>query len=120
MTDLSPRDRGRARRLIEQLDALGVDAEGLVRQDLTGGVPTVARLAVAGKVAAILPEGVGDGDALARVVGELIDALGDGREDTLGVRWRLVDGDDRPIGLTAADLRAAIKRRSGTGKERKR
>lgn len=118
IVDLTPRDRGRARRLIEQLGDAGVrDPEGVVRQDLTGGVPTVARLALADRLAAALSAGA-EGRAVVDIAGRLIEAIDGGRDDELGVRWRLVDGDDRPIGLTAADLRAAIERRpKATGKE---
>ena len=119
IADLVPRDRGRARRLIDLLDKAGVrDAENVVRQDLTGGVPTVARLALANHLAGVLATGGEAARAADRALGPLVEALGGGRDDDLGVRWRLVDGDDRPIGLTAADLRAAIKRRvDAAGKE---
>jgi hypothetical protein len=122
IADLTPRDRGRARRLIEQLGGAGVrDAESIVRQDLTGGVPTVARLTLADRLVALLPSGSNETPALERTIGRIIEALGDGRDDERGIRWRLVDGEDRPIGLTAADLRAAIKRRADAdGKERDR
>lgn len=111
IVELGPRDRGRARRLITQLEAAGVrDAENVVRQDLTGGVPTVARLVISDQLAALLPQG-GEARAVERAIGRLVEAMDDGRDDELGVRWRLVDDDDRPIGLTSADLHAAIKRR---------
>jgi len=107
---LTPRDRGRARRLIEQLEAAGVrDAEGVVRQDLTGGVPTVARVALADRLAALLPAAA-DGRAFERAIGGVVEEIDDGRDEALGVRWRLVDGDGRPVGLTGEDLRAAAKR----------
>jgi hypothetical protein len=116
---LSPRERGRARRLIEQLGEARVrDAEGIVRQDLTGGVPTVARLALADRLAAVLPSAA-DAKAIDRAIGQLVEAMADGRDEALGVRWRLVDGDGRPVGLTAEDLRAAAKRRANS-KERER
>jgi len=119
ISELTPRDRGRARRLIEQLDEAGVrDAEGIVRQDLTGGVPTVARLALADRLAAVLPPAA-DAKAVDRAIGQLVEAMDDGRDEALGVRWRLVDGDGRPVGLTAEDLRAAAKRRANS-KETKR
>ena len=112
ISELTPRDRGRARRLIEQLDEAGVrDAEGIVRQDLTGGVPTVARLALADRLAAILPS-TADAKAVDRAIGRLVEEIDDGRDEALGIRWRLVDGDGRPIGLTAEDLRAAVKRQA--------
>jgi hypothetical protein len=118
IADLGPRDRGRARRLIETLTETGVrDAENVVRQDLTGGVPTVARVAVADTLAALVGAEGGEAPHLDQVLTSLLGALGDGRADDLGVRWRLVDGDNRPIGLTAADLRAAIKRRAARDKE---
>jgi len=124
ITDLSPRDRGRARRLVERLEGAGVhDAESVVRQDLTGGVPTVARLALAARLAEQLAFAGDDAAAIEGAIGPVIEALGDGRDDELGVRWRLVDGEDRPIGLTARDIRAAIDRTAdddGARKERKR
>jgi hypothetical protein len=107
---LAARDRGRARRLIEQLEEAGVrDAEGVVRQDLTGGVPTVARVALSDRLAALQPSGA-DARAFERVIGRLVEQIDDGRDEGLGVRWRLVDGDGRPLGLTGEDLRAAAKR----------
>jgi hypothetical protein len=119
MSDLPPRDRGRARRLIERLTDTGVrDAEGVVRQDLSGGVPTVTRIAVADRLAALLPTSDDSAGAVARAIGPLVEALDDGRDDGLEVRWRLVDGNDRPIGLTAQDLRDATKRRAAAEKEK--
>lgn len=107
---LTARDRGRARRLIEQLDDAGVrDAEGIVRQDLTGGVPTVARLALADRLAALL-QAAADERAFERALGRIVEEIDDGRNEALGVRWRLVDGDGRPVGLTGEDLRAAARR----------
>jgi len=112
IADLSPRDRGRARRLIEALTEAGVrDAENIVRQDLTGGVPTVARAAIADELAALLPSSGDEARAIERIVVKLLATLDHGGAEELGVRWRLVDGDDRPIGLTAGDVRAAVKRR---------
>jgi hypothetical protein len=107
---LAARDRGRARRLIEQLEEAGVrDAEGVVRQDLTGGVPTVARVALSDRLAALLPSGA-DARAFERAIGRVVEQLDDGRDEGLDVRWRLVDGHGRPLGLTGEDLRAAAKR----------
>jgi hypothetical protein len=124
ITDLGSRDRGRARRLIGRLEGAGVrDAESVVRQDLTGGVPTVARLALATRLAEQLASAGDDAAAIEGAIGRVIEAVGDGRDDELGVRWRLVDGADRPIGLTARDIRAAADRTAddnGARKERKR
>jgi hypothetical protein len=122
ITDLGPRERVRARRLIERLEAAGVrDAESVVRQDLTGGVPTVARLALANRLAELLASAADDAPAIERAIERALEALGDGRDEGLDIRWRLVDGEGRPIGLTGKDIRAAIDRRpNGAGKERKR
>ena len=87
--DLDPADRGRARRLIDRLTADGAaDAESIVRRDLAGGVPALAAHAIATRLAE-LPD-----DTAPTRVAEL---LAEGRDEALGVRWRLVDGDGRPI-----------------------
>jgi hypothetical protein len=118
IADLASRDRGRARRLVERLTEAGIrDAEGIVRQDLVGGVPTIARLALADHVAGLLSAADAKTPALERTLTRLVEALDDGRDEELEVRWRLVDGDDRPIGLTAAELRAAMKRRADAARK---
>jgi hypothetical protein len=94
LADLEAGERGRARRLIERLQADGVpDAEGLVRRDVVGDVPALAAAAIRRRLAAL------DADATPQDVAEL---LADGRDQRLGVRWRLVDGDGRPIVLDRA------------------
>ncbi len=80
-----------------------------MRQDLTGGVPTVARVALADRLAELLPAAA-DPRAIERALGRIVEEIDDGRDEALGVRWRLVDGDGRPVGLTAEDLKAAAKR----------
>ena len=88
---LEPAERRRAKRLIERLSKAGMsDPEGIVRRDIVGAVPTVAALAVARAVTAL------GKDASPADVARL---LAGGRDEDLGVRWRLVDGDDRPITL---------------------
>jgi hypothetical protein len=89
LTDLGPSERGRARRLIASLAKADVaDPEGIVRRDLVGDVPAVAAHAIRRRL-----EELGD-EADAAAVVEL---LADGRDEALGVRWRLVDGRGRPI-----------------------
>ena len=91
ITDLEPAARGRARRLIARLREDGVtDAEGLVRRDIVGGVPALAAAAIGGRLAEL------GADATPNEVAEL---LAEGRDERLGVRWRLVDGEGRPIVL---------------------
>ena len=95
--DLAAGERGRARKLIATLTADGVtDAEGLVRRDLAGDVPALAAHAIARRLAEL------EDDAAPTAVAEL---LADGRDETLGVRWRLVDGDGRPILLESSRRR---------------
>jgi hypothetical protein len=119
IADLSPRDRGRARRLIEALAHAGVrDAENVVRQDLTGGVPTLARVAIADRLAALLPAAAGEARATEKTLVELLATLDHGGAEELGVRWKLVDDENRLIGLTATDIRAAIKRRTASDEEK--
>jgi len=89
LDDLAAAERGRARRLIARLRAAGVaDAEGLVRRDLVGGVPSLAALAIKQRLDRLGP----DADP-----GKVAGLLAEGRDEELGVRWRLVDGDGRPI-----------------------
>jgi len=91
IADLSAAGRGRARRLIAALTEAGVpDAEGVVRRDLVGGVPAIAAVAV-GRALDALGRDASPDDVAA--------AVAEGRDDELGVRWRIVDGDGRPITL---------------------
>ena len=58
------------------------------RRDIVGDVPAVAAFAVAQAIIAL------GADASPISVTRL---LASGRDENLGVRWRLVDGDDRPM-----------------------
>ena len=94
--DLEPDGRRRAARLIDRLTAAGAaDPENLVRRDLVGEVPAIAAYAIAKAVRAL-----GDAPSPADVT----ELLGEGRDSELGVRWRLVDADGRPIRLERRDL----------------
>ena len=66
------------------------DPEGIVRRDVVGAVPAVAALAVVRALAEL------GNDASPVDVARL---LAGGRDEDLGVRWHLADGDDRPITL---------------------
>jgi hypothetical protein len=91
MAALEPADRRRAKRLIDALAEAGAsDPEGIARRDIVGEVPAAAAFAIARAIKAL-----GD-DASSVQVARL---LGGGRDEDLGVRWRLVDGEDRPITL---------------------
>lgn len=101
IVDLEPADRRAARRLIERLAAAGApDPEGMARRDIVGKVPAVASFAIEREILAL----GSDASAL-----DVVRILADGQDPSVGVRWRLVDGDERPILL---DL-AALKRRQG-------
>ena len=97
LTDLAPTERGRARRLIARLEEDGVsDAEGLVRRDVVGDVAALAAAAIARRLADLGPDATPT---------EVADLLVDGRDERLAVRWRLVDGEGRPILLDRGSRR---------------
>jgi len=91
LTDLDPAERGRTRRLIARLEEDGVsDAEGLVRRDVVGDVPALAADSIRRRLDELGNDATPD---------EVADLLAEGRDERLGVRWRLVDGEGRPIVL---------------------
>ncbi|HEV7809487.1 MAG TPA: hypothetical protein VGO64_02715 [Candidatus Limnocylindrales bacterium] len=95
--DLSPADRGRARRLIQRLTAKDYpDPVSVVRRDLAGGVPALAAAAIQRRLSELSP----DAGAAA-----IVALLADGRDDELDVRWRIVDGEGRPILVEPPKLR---------------
>jgi hypothetical protein len=97
LSELAKDERRRARQLIDALTEVGApDPEGMARRDIVGGVPAAAAFAVARQVAAL------GTDATPARVAVL---LAEGADKDLGVRWRLVDGEDRPITLDPKALR---------------
>lgn len=91
LRDLDPGDRRRAHELIDRLTKAGAgDAEGIARRDVAGKVPAVAAYAIIRSIVAL------GAKATAADIGRLLAA---GQDAELGVRWRLIDGDDRPIVL---------------------
>ena len=82
---------------LAQLEGEGVvgveEPEALVRSDLVGGQPAVARLALDRALKAAVRRRT-DPDAIATA---LVDVMLEGRDVELGVSWRLVDGDGRAI-----------------------
>jgi hypothetical protein len=112
IAELDAADRRRAHRLIAALTKRDIrDAEGIVRRDLAGDVASVARVALAERVAELLDDADADA-ATAKVAARLIEALVEGRDEDLDVRWRLIDGDNRPITLSSDDVTAGRDRRS--------
>lgn len=91
LTDLDPDERRRARQLIARLADVGApDPDGMARRDVVGNVATTAAYAVARAIVAL------SGDASPATIARLLES---GHAEDLGVRWRLVDGDGRPISL---------------------
>jgi hypothetical protein len=89
--ELDPEPRRHARRLIARLEAAGApDPDGMARRDVVGDVPAVVTYVLERELAAL----GADADP-----GKVAALLADGRDEDLGVRWRLVDGDGRPITL---------------------
>jgi hypothetical protein len=88
---LDPAARRHARALIGRLAAAGApDPEGMARRDIAGNVAAVATFAIERKLAVLGPDA--DPATVAAVLAE-------GRDEELGVRWRLIDDDGRPISL---------------------
>ncbi|HEY8988615.1 MAG TPA: hypothetical protein VIM39_06305 [Candidatus Limnocylindrales bacterium] len=88
---LEPEARRHARRLIARLEEAGApDPDGMARRDIVGDVAAVAAFAVERGLQALGPGA--DAAAVAALLAE-------GRDDDLGVRWRLVDDDGRPIAI---------------------
>jgi hypothetical protein len=96
LTELAPAERRRARHLIGELTKLEApDPEGIARRDIVGNVPSTAAFAIVRALLALKP------DVPPATVARL---LADGRDDTLGVRWHLVDEDGRTITLNLDKL----------------
>ena len=109
LTELSKSERERAQRLLAVLVGRGLsDAEEVVRDDLDRGSPALARLAISRAIEDIAR--TGDAPDAREVARDVASLLGSGRDAELGVSWRLVDGDGRPIDATGRELRAALKR----------
>lgn len=84
---MSDTDRKRFKSVVKRLESAGVDdAESVARAEITGNRPALARLAIERRL------------AKARSVQQAVEAILDGRDEELGVRWRLVDGEGREIG----------------------
>src|SRR5436190_8906069 len=83
---LTEPDRRRLRTLVKRLEAAGIpDAEDVARAEIADGQPAVARAALERRLA----KAKSAADAVAVVLA--------GRDEELGARWRLIDGDGREI-----------------------
>jgi hypothetical protein len=89
--DLASAERRRAHELIDRLSSASAsDPEAIARREIAGNVPSVAAFAVARAIDRLGPKAS---------PAEVARLLADGGATDLGVRWRLVDGEDRPIAL---------------------
>lgn len=94
LRDLTPARRRQAARLIERLAGLGIDAaEAVARSEIADDRPALARLALERRLRALV---IDDGHPAAAVRAAVAAILG-GSDPELGVRWHLVDEDDRRI-----------------------
>ena len=94
---LEPAERRTARRARRATHRAGAsDPEGIARRDIVGKVAAVASFAIAREIAALGKDAT---------VLDAVRILADGQDARVGVRWRLVDGDDRPILLDLAALK---------------
>jgi hypothetical protein len=92
---LAPAGRRRARDLIRRLEALDVaDAEAIARVELAGEHPAVARVALQLRLRQVLETA----ETPHVAVRAAVDSILAGSDAGLGVRWRLVDDEGRPIG----------------------
>lgn len=99
---LEPDARRQARRMIKRLEEAGApDPEGMARRDIVGEVAAVAAFAIERKLEALGPDA--DPDAVSALLAE-------GRDDDLGVRWRLVDDEGRPIAIDPRKGKAGNRR----------
>jgi hypothetical protein len=95
LADLSASDKRRAKGLIATLEGLGLDdPQGTVRDDVVDDDPALARVAIGRRLSKL----AGELDLKPADVKRLATLFGSGRDDDLGVRWRLVDADGREIG----------------------
>jgi hypothetical protein len=83
---MSEPDRRRVKAIVKRLESAGVDdAEDLARAEISGNQPALARLALERRL------------RKARTARQAIEAVLGGRDEELGARWRLVDGEGREI-----------------------
>jgi hypothetical protein len=91
---LEPPRRKQAHELIDRLERAGIpDADAIARAEIAKGEPALARLAIERRIEAAVGAGK-DPVSIARAIAKVVVA---GEDASLGTKWRLVDGDDRPI-----------------------
>lgn len=94
LRELQPADQRRARDLIARLERMGVDdPERIVRAEVAGGEPALARLGLERAVAKALASKTSAPTAARAAVSAILR----GADVELGVSWRLVDGEGRRI-----------------------
>ncbi|MFN8620845.1 MAG: hypothetical protein U0869_08895 [Chloroflexota bacterium] len=87
--------RSGARALVKRLAAAGLpDAAEIARTELESDEPAIARAVLERRIRELAAAE----DDPARLAAALLALVADGGDAELEVRWRLVDGDERPIG----------------------
>jgi hypothetical protein len=91
---LEPPRRKRAHELIDRLERAGIPAaDAIARAEIAKGEPALAGLAIERRIEAAVGADK-DPVSIARAIAKVVVA---GEDAVLGTKWRLVDGDDRPI-----------------------
>jgi hypothetical protein len=85
----------RARKILRDLEKAGInEAASIARSEVADGRPALARVAIVRQISAAM-DASHDAASLAQAIADL---LVSGRDRQLGTSWRVVDGEDRPIG----------------------
>jgi hypothetical protein len=94
-TRLDADGRRRARKILRDLEKAGISgAESIARSEVADSRPALARAAIVRQIRAAI-DASHDSASLAQAIADL---LVSGRDRQLGTSWRIVDGEDRPIG----------------------
>jgi hypothetical protein len=95
LRDLAPAKRRRARELIERLEKLDIaDAEEVARAEVVRDQPAITRIAVERSIR----KAIASAKSPAEAARATVDAILNGRDSQLGVRWNLVDETGRHLG----------------------
>lgn len=90
---LTEPDRRRVRALVKRLEAAAIPhAEAIARSEIADEQPALARLALERRLAEAQ-----DAKDPRKAVRQALDAILEGRDETTGARWRLIDGNGRQI-----------------------
>lgn len=96
LRELAPSDRRRARELIVRLEKLEIaEAQEIARSEIERNQPALVREAIQ----RALRRTISTARSPAAAVRATIEVLLSGKDAELGVRWRVVDDEGRPVGV---------------------